>query len=312
MNKFIRVIKKTNDGTSTKFEVKEIKELLEDEPNAIFCLYRLVGTQNYTEKDCDEICEYLLNKEDIFKTIKPVTYAGVSSKDKNGWVKKAYRENRRNGYPQTDKMKSECERKKFNNKPLDNNIGEKHLAMRFFSQERINSKVDKIERLGYVLDYEMPIGGSNKQLYTIKEGERYKDGDCYGIEIPKGTGNLFSTGNCDLIAYDDVKREFLILELKDMDNSEPLLRAVLEAYTYKLLLNKNEAAESLIKKYPEIIKTDDIKWRTAPLLYMKGHQYEEEKHPQLKKFMKKKDIDIIWYEIENEKIVIRKPKTYYN
>ncbi len=298
---------------TAEMSAQEIMTLLDNVPEASVYLYKLVNTQNYVKDDCEELCEYLIRKENpreiIPKKYTKVTYAGICKKEKCGWKQKDYRIKTRDGYP--GKMITPEERKNLDSCPI-RSLSERELELRIFTQGRKTGKLDPIPQLGYILDYEMPIGGKNKELYTIKSGQEYhcERQHCpYGIHILPGSDRLFATGKCDLVAYDN--EQFMILELKDADSSEPLIRAVLEAYTYKQLLNTDEAAKSLKKHYRDIISEGkEIKWRTAPLLYVGYKQHEEYmekkgRKSKLIELMEKLDIQPIWYDIDDEKNEIK-------
>ena len=143
---------------------QDIEDLLAETPEAVIYLYRLVDTHNFkvNGKDCDPLCDYLLSERSPLKNI-PVnlTYAGKSERDELGWIELDYRSDDRNGYPKNCKDKSEFDKKNLND------ISETHLAMRIFRQGRKNDKIGKIPDLGYILDYQMPIGGKNSKLYRI-------------------------------------------------------------------------------------------------------------------------------------------------
>ncbi|MCR5211256.1 MAG: hypothetical protein K6C41_01760 [Lachnospiraceae bacterium] len=300
MDKFRKKIDSNIVGNnSAKMNVQEITELLEKIPNAIVFLYRLVDTNNFADEDCEPLCEFLLDNCELFDKIPTLTRAGEDGRTRLGWKLLPYRKTSRDGYPDDKKLDKQA----FDKKPLTE-ISEKRLAMRIFTQGRQNGKIGIVSGLGYILDYEMPIGGGN-HLYLINSRDKFVKGDTYGlrVSIPGEPDILFTAGNCDLIAYNDEK--LTILELKKPSNEEPLVRAILEAYTYKRLLNTDKAAESLKDNYKEILCNDKmIKWRAAPLLFIEGKQHNEfvtiNKKPALRRLMKKLDINPIWYDIDDK------------
>ncbi|SEU00345.1 hypothetical protein SAMN04487771_11062 [[Clostridium] aminophilum] len=315
LKKFEKKIDRQKGKDTAEMSFKEIQVLLDKFPDAIVYLYKLVNTQNWnaSKQDCEMLCDYLLVKENPLIPVKftNLTYAGICKKNKFGWIEKDYRRNSRDGYP--GKMKKIKDRNYFDSYPLDT-INEKHLAMRVFTQCRKTDVLKMIPGLGYILDYEMPIGGRNKQLYKIQSGEKYDSTDLNyrsGVHIHiKDSDKLYVTGNCDLVAFDD--NQFIVLELKDTDSSEPIIRAILEAYTYKQLLNTSQAAKWLRKHYMEILGNDtEYSWRAAPLLYIKGDQHKEyadaKKNSALKKLTEELDVKPIWYDIDADanEIVIR-------
>ena len=305
IEKFQKKIDPNIKGSNTaKMNVQEIKELLETIPEAIVFLYRLVDTKNFVAEDCEVLCRFLLDNYKLFDKIPTITYAGEDGRMCLGWKALPYRKDSRDGYPNSKGL----DRQAFDEKPLDK-ISEKRLAMRIFTQGRQNGKIGIVSGLGYILDYEMPIGGSN-HLYLINSGDKYVKDDTnypYGLHvcIPNGLDILFTVGNCDLIAYNDDSENFIILELKKPGNEEPLIRTILEAYTYKRLLNTDKAAESLKDHYKGIIcEYKKLKWSAAPLLSIGGEQYDEfvsakKKKSALWRLMKELDINPIWYDIDD-------------
>ena len=108
--------------------------------------------------------------------------------------------------------------------------------------------------------------------------------------------NLFNPGKCDLIAYDN--NCFTILELKTGNNTEPLIRAVMEAFTYLNMVDTKRATDSYIRHYAFLnIPNDKVTWKAAPLLDVEGSQYKEYmiEDSYLRKLLQKIDIEPIWY-----------------
>ncbi|SEA70500.1 hypothetical protein SAMN05216349_12364 [Oribacterium sp. KHPX15] len=291
-----------------KSETK-IEELLNDNPKSIMVLYRMLKTDNFNLfQEGDKLCDYLLNNKNLLSQIPTeLTYAGEDLRTERGWKDKEYRIDTRDGYPVGLK-----ERQKLDDTPIDS-LSEDLLAMHFFKQGRSKKEIknpDKIENLGYILDYQMPIGGT-LSLLKVSSNDKYNKSDKsypFGIRNPLNNDHLFSPGKCDLISYDN--NQFTILELKIKDSPEPLIRAVLEVYTYYQMLNKEKVTENLREYYPNLNIPDykKVKWRKSPLLY-KGEdqkQFIEYANPSsnLRKLTKELDIEPIWYRFENNKVVI--------
>lgn len=73
-------------------------------------------------------------------------------------------------------------------------------------------------------------------------------------------------GKIDLLSYDGTYLR--ILELKKLDNTETMLRCVLEAYTYMEIVNKSE----LLKSF-ELPETTFVK--ASPFVFKNSIQYFE-------------------------------------
>lgn len=288
-----------------RFSEQEIESILEEQPEYIMFLYRWLHYSDFKGKECERLCEYLLNHFDIFDNIpKALAYAGESKKTDLGWEYKEYRSNTRVGKPIKPLPDSKLTR------TGEHRRGENYLAMEIFKQGRKAGNIknpDSIEKLGYILDYEMPIGGT-KTLLNIKENSKYDKYDTrfqYGIYDPSAKDMLYSPGKCDLIAFQDGC--FTILELKKENSIEPLIRAVLEAYTYLKMLDKKRAEKSFRKYYKDLfVSVGETKWKAAPLLYyVDGSQIKEyKKCSKLRELIHKLDVEPIWYIIKDGKIVI--------
>ena len=286
-----------------------INEIREDNKKIMF-LYRWLQYNDFVGENCEKLCEFLLDNFNYFDNIpKDLAYAHEDKKNENGWDYLDYRKDSRQGKPVKGKSDKQFD------KTGNHRRGENYLAMDIFNQCRIKGEknLKPIDNLGYILDYEMPIGGT-KTLLKIKPGDSYvKTGTSFPYGIPESNENnekgLFKPGKCDLIAYSN--NCFTILELKKVNSREPFIRAVLEAYTYKKMLDKNRATDSLREHYKELNIPDfkDIRWKAAPLLANGENQWKEyykNGTPNLKKLMEKMEIEPIWYKYspENKTITI--------
>ena len=279
----------------------EIEIILDSNPEYIAFLYRWLKYNDFVGESCEALCKFLLDNFTIFDKIpQKLTYAKEDGRSELGWKCSEYRIDSRQGKPITPKKDEVL------NKTGEHRRKENYMAMDIFNQGRKNRDIKQpctIEGLGYILDYEMPIGGT-KTLLTIKDGEKYDKYDKnhpYAIYDPCAKDKMFAPGKCDLVAYDNFC--FTILELKKKDSKEPLIRAVLEAYTYLKMLNTTLAGESLRKYYDELsIPSYGTKWTAAPLLYEGMNQYKEYQNESsyLRKLMEKLEIVPTWYSIEND------------
>lgn len=159
---------------------------------------------------------------------------------------------------------------------------EKQLAIKMFNQE------GGIPGAGVIVDYQTPL--KNKQIDKF--------------------------GEIDLLAYDADKKILRILELKIPDSKEPMLKCVLEAYTYlklvdrvKLIRDLNLARKGKRERFPII--PEDTPIVACPFVFRytstgeDGFQYKEmqEDHPNLKNLMEL---------LEIKPLVIEENKPPYN
>ncbi len=256
--------------------LKMIKKKLDEDPRSINVLYRWLNNKEFFGNGCEALCAFLLNNKKYFE--EDCFYPELTRADKNGKPLE-YRYGSRQGNTGSEPGKDRYGK-----------IDEKHLAMKIFQQCRNGKELKKINHLGYVVDYEMPIGGNVKKLIMNKHGVLCPTAD------PDKRGVLYEPGKCDLVSYDNSC--FTIFELKKESSKEPLIRAVMEAYTYKRLLNKNTATDSFRRAYPELnIPDADITWKAAVLLCKTGSQNKEYRNagPNLLELIDYLEIRPIWY-----------------
>lgn len=275
----------------------EIIERLKDNSSNYIKLYRWL--ENYVG-DSESLCSFLLEDLNNLKSSIPtLTRAGEDRKSPCKWKYLPYRDNSRNGEPQKQKddeifLKTGKHRR-----------AEDYLAMSIFSRGKYK-EAGPIQGLGYILDYQTPIGGT-PTLLKIQKGVKYNKNDLsypYGIIDPDKAldsslskdKQLFRPGKCDLIAYDN--NCFTILELKVEGNAEPMLRAVMEAYTYRKMIDHIHATESFQENYRDLGIPSDAKWEAAVLLSKRGSQFDEyndTNNINLRRLMKELEIKPIWY-----------------
>ena len=113
-------------------------------------------------------------------------------------------------------------------------------------------KIPKIERTeGYYIDThadlakEKPPKDTNqKEKWAARAmfGRVFEDvGKIIDFETPLYTSGT-SAGAIDLLAYDSKRNVLTILEYKRKENDEPLIRCVLEAFTYREQVEQNKKA----------------------------------------------------------------------
>lgn len=139
---------------------------------------------------------------------------------------------------------------KHNNQ--NSNRLEEIMAIEIFNQKSLNI-------LGKVLDYQTPLKNERDD----------------------------KAGKIDIVSYNkDIKTVYL-LELKNEDNEETMLRCVLEIFTYSKTLDKDKFLEDF--NLPK-----DTKIKASPLVFFNGSQYKEmsgSDNKFLKQLMDKLDIE---------------------
>lgn len=112
----------------------------------------------------------------------------------------------------------------------------------------------------------------------------YKElGEIFDYQVPlKKTQKDTGVGKIDLVAFNKGENNVYLLELKRRDNTETLLRCVLEIYTYWKQLN-----EVNFKKSFDFLP-EDAKVIPAILIFKDSEQYKQYKsdHPNTRKLMK--------------------------
>lgn len=124
-----------------------------------------------------------------------------------------------------------------------------------------------------------------KQLFSFSN-KQFGYGKIIDYQVPlKNKQSDKGVGKIDLLSRDDEGKCVYILELKREDNSETMLRCVLEAYTYLCTVSKDKLLNDFgIKESYEL--------KASPLVYLGGVQYKEYKDKNRKflhKLMKKLD-----------------------
>ena len=128
-------------------------------------------------------------------------------------------------------------------KNMDSNRKEELIAMAMFRQK-------ELPLIGKIEDYQTPLNN----------------------------GKNDHAGKIDLLAYDG--KTLRILELKEPDSKETMLRCVLEGYTYLRTVDH----EKLLKNFKVPLDTEIV---ACPFVYLGGEQYKEmqEDRPWLYKLM---------------------------
>lgn len=123
--------------------------------------------------------------------------------------------------------------------------------------------------LGKVLDYQTPL--------------KNKRSDC--------------SGKIDLLSYDG--KTLRLLELKEPENKETMLRCVLEGFTYLKIVD----TKKLLKDF-DLPPTTKV--LTSPLVFNNGTQHAEltEGRPYLTQLMKKLYVDPYYFSMSNGKYII--------
>lgn len=132
----------------------------------------------------------------------------------------------------------------------DSTRNEERIAMALFRQSRDKGPLD---HLGKIIDYQIPLKNKRED----------------------------SAGKIDLLAYDGATLH--LLELKDEDSPETMLRCVLEGYTYERTVDWNK----LIVDFKNEFESAPTSFAANPLVFEHGAQHQEylEERPQLHRLM---------------------------
>ncbi len=139
---------------------------------------------------------------------------------------------------------------------------EEMIAMQMFAQKEISL-------VGTILDYQTPLKNKRSD----------------------------KAGKVDLLSYDG--HVLRILELKEPESTETMLRCVIEGYTYM----KTVYGEGLIDSFD---LPDGTIIKTNPLVHINSKQHAEivEGRPKLQRLIEMLDAVPLYYDFENEKYVI--------
>ena len=157
---------------------------------------------------------------------------------------------------------------------LDSNREEEMIAMKMFRQ-------GIMPIVGKILDYQTPL--KNK-----KEDK---------------------AGKIDLLTFDG--KILRILELKEPDSNETMLRCVLEGYTYLKTVNTKKLISDFNRDIGACIP-EDSPVKACPFVFRRasngknGVQYQEmqEDRPMLKKLMQLLDIKPLYIEVDNGEFIV--------
>lgn len=126
------------------------------------------------------------------------------------------------------------------------------------------------------------------------------------------TEEKIRAGKVDLVSYNENTDKVYLLEFKRPDNTESLLRAGLEAFTYSRQLNKEKFCDNFkdrLSKFLTKVPTYDknhpehgTKFVPTILVYKGGAQYKnykEENRPQTLEFLKKLGVECFFIDEKN-------------
>lgn len=249
---------------------RDFSQLLsyKDDSMKLLTLYRKI--KHLSEKESEELADYLSRDINKFEDLPTIIRAYKDNSRSKGYRKVKYREknSKRKGAPIKPK-----DDKKFKEQNIHTR-NEDYIAYDFFnfSHRFYDEKgiLREIPELGYILDYQTPIGGNTSFL---DDGKRIQDPD---IEEKESD---YNPGCCDLISYNPKNNTIYILELKDEDSTESLISPVVEAYTYLMLFDKDALCDNMRKIYPNIGIDNKTELVAAPLIYSGGEQHKEYVNP---------------------------------
>ena len=90
------------------------------------------------------------------------------------------------------------------------------------------------------------------------------------------------------------------MELKDEDSKEPLISAVVEAYTYLKLFDEDALRDNMKRIYPELGINANTDFVAAPLIYKGGKQHKELKYENVRKLIDKMNEKVFVYSGDKE------------
>jgi hypothetical protein len=158
----------------------------------------------------------------------------------------------------------------------------------------IDSGIKRIRReKTYAVEHsKKPRAGKSKraeELMAIQLVEDHHTGSAYGTmtayQIPlKNSNKDIGAGKIDLVSYHEGLNTLFIHEFKKKDNTEALLRCVLEIYTYFSTVDKNK----LLTDFGH----NDAKLVPSVLVYAGSRQHEQfEVHKSVRALMKELNVE---------------------
>ena len=129
-------------------------------------------------------------------------------------------------------------------------------------------------------------------MEMFRQGEIADFGRIIDYQTPLKNKRSDRAGKIDLLSFEN--KTLRILELKEPESTESMLRCVLEGYTYLKTANREKLLDSFnLPKYTTI--------KTNPLVALNGHQHKEMKEgrPKLSKLMEILDIVPLYYYTQN-------------
>ena len=245
-------------GEEAKDETDNIGDKLNQDN--IITFYRKIKYLSASQSD--DIADKLISNKKLFEKI-PTIYR--QDKDGNALP---YRKpsGQREGKPQNPNPDTQYE------KTGTHTRNEEYLAMELFNKCRQGQNMLPLPQIGFVLDYQMPIGGNSNHLIKSPDSS-----ETMKIVDPDNCEKEFNPGKCDLITYEPEENVFYLLELKDEDSKESILGTAIEAYTYLKLLNTEQVVEDMKKVYPnlDVYIKDKPNWVAATLIIKGSNPYDE-------------------------------------
>ena len=250
----------------------------------------------YTKKEILDKCKEAIKGPKSFYNKKFINYLGRTSDTKEYYTEivadflykneNVYENGIKTVYRKRDYL-TKSHTGKYKEKD-NGKLSEENLAKKLFSISKGDSddfdykNFKSFDFIGKIIDYQTPLKAGK---LSVKSPE-------------KGVGKI------DLLSYDEKSKCLRILELKKEDNSESMLRCVLEAYTYLKMVDQNklkkEFSEKLKESYNVEIAPNQIEIKASPFVFVGGVQYNQmENSPRLKELMKKLDITPYYIAEEN-------------
>ena len=145
-----------------------------------------------------------------------------------------------------------------------------------------------------------PDSNRTEELIAMK---MFRQGDIVGLgrvfdyQTPLKNKRSDKAGKIDLLSFEN--KTLHILELKEPESTESMLRCVLEGYTYLKTVCHSKLLDSFNLSKDTVIKTN-------PLVALDGYQHNEMKEgrPKLHKLMEILDIKPLYFYLQNDNYYI--------
>lgn len=174
------------------------------------------------------------------------------------------------------------------------------------NKDILETEITPIKRTsGYYIDthhIELQLSKTNREeeifakSFYMNKIKIFELGEIIDFQIPLKEKQSDVAGKIDLLSYNNQNKTAYLIEFKYGDNSETLLRAVLEIFTYSKIIDIDQLKNDLITKYNK----RDIKHIKRAVLVTVNTQASDDienikknKKPFLKELINKLDVTIM-------------------